>query len=116
MAVLFCPAWEDGNNTRGLMHCKPLRALGWSTSAHRVSQGEKRYTSPRTAFCVGTAADCIRFLERYEALGIEEVFLLCAIGPAQHQEVLHTMRLFGEQVIPHFQAKEQRTAVAQAST
>jgi alkanesulfonate monooxygenase SsuD/methylene tetrahydromethanopterin reductase-like flavin-dependent oxidoreductase (luciferase family) len=59
-----------------------------------------------TSFCVGTPADCIRFLERYEALGIEEVFLLCAIGPAQHQEVLHTMRLFGEQVIPHFQAKE----------
>src|SRR6266478_868697 len=69
-----------------------------------------------TSFCVGTPADCIRFLERYEALGIEEVFLLCAIGPAQHQEVLQTLRLFGEQVIPHFQAKEQRTAVAQAST
>src|SRR5205807_2557868 len=29
-----------------------------------------------TAFCVGTLADCIRFLEIYEALGIEEVFLL----------------------------------------
>jgi alkanesulfonate monooxygenase SsuD/methylene tetrahydromethanopterin reductase-like flavin-dependent oxidoreductase (luciferase family) len=68
-----------------------------------------------TAFCVGTPADCIRFLEMYEALGIDEVFLLCAIGPAQHQEVLHTMRLFGEQVIPHFQAKEPRAAVAPAS-
>ena len=42
---------------------------------------------------------------RLQSLGIEEVFLLCAIGPAQHQEVLHTLRLFGEQVIPHFQAK-----------
>jgi alkanesulfonate monooxygenase SsuD/methylene tetrahydromethanopterin reductase-like flavin-dependent oxidoreductase (luciferase family) len=58
-----------------------------------------------TSFCVGTPAECIRFLEMYEALGIEEVFMLCAIGPAQHQEVLHTIRLFGEQVIPHFQAK-----------
>jgi alkanesulfonate monooxygenase SsuD/methylene tetrahydromethanopterin reductase-like flavin-dependent oxidoreductase (luciferase family) len=68
-----------------------------------------------TKFCVGTPADCIRFLEMYEALGIEEVFLLCAIGPAQHQEVLHTIRLFGEQVIPHFQAREPRAALAQAS-
>ena len=58
-----------------------------------------------TKFCVGTPADCIRFLELYEALGIEEVILLCAVGPAQHQEVLHTIRLFGEQVIPHFQAR-----------
>ena len=58
-----------------------------------------------TSFCVGTPAECIRFLEMYEALGIEEVFMLCAIGPAQHQEVLHTIRMFGEHVIPHFQAK-----------
>ena len=43
-----------------------------------------------TSFCVGTPAECIRFLELYEALGIEEVILLCAIGPAQHDEVLHT--------------------------
>jgi hypothetical protein len=68
----------------------------------------------KAKFCVGTPADCIRFLEIYEALGIEEVFLLCAIGPAQHQEVLHT-RLFGEQVIPYFQVSEPRAAVVQAS-
>jgi alkanesulfonate monooxygenase SsuD/methylene tetrahydromethanopterin reductase-like flavin-dependent oxidoreductase (luciferase family) len=61
-------------------------------------------------FCVGTPEECIRFLELYEAMGIEEAILLCAIGPATHQEVLHTLRLFGEQVIPHFQAKEKRSA------
>ena len=65
-----------------------------------------------TKFCVGTPADCIRFLELYEALGIEEVILLCAVGPAQHQEVLNTIRLFGEEVIPHFQARPPRSAVA----
>ena len=56
-------------------------------------------------FCVGTPDECIRFLELYEALGIEEVILLCAIGPARHEEVLNTMRLFGDHIIPHFQAK-----------
>ena len=66
-----------------------------------------------TSFCVGTPAECIRFLELYEALGIEEVILLCAIGPARHDEVLHTIRLFGEQIIPHFQAREAHAAVAQ---
>ena len=63
-----------------------------------------------TKFCVGTPAGCIRFLELYEALGIEEAILLCAVGPAQHEEVLHTLRLFGEQVIPHFQAKKPHSA------
>jgi alkanesulfonate monooxygenase SsuD/methylene tetrahydromethanopterin reductase-like flavin-dependent oxidoreductase (luciferase family) len=64
-----------------------------------------------TKFCVGTPSDCIRFLELYEALGIEEAILLCAVGPAQQEEVLHTLRLFGEQVIPHFQTKELRFEV-----
>jgi alkanesulfonate monooxygenase SsuD/methylene tetrahydromethanopterin reductase-like flavin-dependent oxidoreductase (luciferase family) len=56
-------------------------------------------------FCVGTPEDCIRFLELYEAMGIEEAILLCAVGPATHREVLHTLRLFGEEVIPHFRRK-----------
>jgi alkanesulfonate monooxygenase SsuD/methylene tetrahydromethanopterin reductase-like flavin-dependent oxidoreductase (luciferase family) len=60
-----------------------------------------------TSFCVGTPEQCIRFIETYEALGIEEVFPLCAIGPARHEEVLQTLRLFGQYVIPHFRAKEQ---------
>jgi len=68
-----------------------------------------------TKFYVGTPADCTRFLEMHEALGIEEVFLLCAIGPAQHEEALHTIRLLGEQVIRHFQARERQAAMAQAS-
>jgi alkanesulfonate monooxygenase SsuD/methylene tetrahydromethanopterin reductase-like flavin-dependent oxidoreductase (luciferase family) len=68
-----------------------------------------------TTFCVGTPADCIRFLELYEGMGIEEVLLLVAIGPAQHQEVLRTIRLFGEQIIPYFRAKEPRAAIAGAS-
>jgi len=61
-------------------------------------------------FCVGTPAECIRFIELYEALGIEEMILLCAVGPAAHEEVLSTLRLFGERVIPHFRAKEKRAA------
>ena len=67
-----------------------------------------------TKFCVGTPADCIRFLETYEALGIEEVFLLCAVGPARHQEVVHTIRLFGEEIIPHFAARAPSAAMARA--
>jgi alkanesulfonate monooxygenase SsuD/methylene tetrahydromethanopterin reductase-like flavin-dependent oxidoreductase (luciferase family) len=38
-----------------------------------------------TKFCVGTPEQCIRFIETYQAMGIEEVILLCAVGPATHQ-------------------------------
>ena len=46
----------------------------------------------------------------YQALGIEEMIVLCAVGPAAHEEVLNTVRLFGRYVIPHFRAKEKRAA------
>ena len=38
------------------------------------------------------------------------MILLCAVGPATHEEVLHTLSLFGEHVIPYFRAKEERAA------
>ncbi|MCH8279104.1 MAG: LLM class flavin-dependent oxidoreductase, partial [Chloroflexi bacterium] len=58
----------------------------------------------------GTPDDCIRFYESYEAMGVEQVFLLCAIGPATNEEVMNTIRLFGEYVIPHFKNKEKAQA------
>jgi alkanesulfonate monooxygenase SsuD/methylene tetrahydromethanopterin reductase-like flavin-dependent oxidoreductase (luciferase family) len=61
-------------------------------------------------FCVGTPADCIRFIDLYEAMGIEEMILLCAVGPATHEEVLNTIRLFGKAIIPHFAGKAARAA------
>jgi hypothetical protein len=43
-------------------------------------------------------------------MGVEQVFLLCAIGPAANEEVMNTIRLFGKYVIPHFKAKEKTQA------
>jgi len=34
------------------------------------------------------------------------------IKPTTHQEVMHTIRLLGEQVIPYFVAKQARAAAA----
>src|SRR5262249_53324480 len=60
-------------------------------------------------FCVGTPAECIRFIALYESLGIEEMILLCAVAPTAHEEALDTMRLIGGQVILPLRAKEKRT-------
>jgi len=63
-----------------------------------------------TSFCVGTPEQCIEFFESYEAMGVEQVFLLSAIGPQKHEEVMNTLTMFGEHVIPHFRAKEKAKA------
>ena len=62
------------------------------------------------SFWVGTPEQCIRFVEEYEAMGIEQVFSLSAIGPATHEEVMNTIRVLGDHVIPHFRAREERQA------
>ena len=69
-----------------------------------------------TSFCFGTPDECIKFLESYEAIGIEEAFFLCAIGPETHEEVMNTIGLFGKYVIPHFDQKEEARAKAAPAT
>ena len=55
---------------------------------------------------MGTPEECIKFVENYEEIGIEQVFSLNAIGPESHEETMNTLRMFGEHVIPYFKAKE----------
>jgi alkanesulfonate monooxygenase SsuD/methylene tetrahydromethanopterin reductase-like flavin-dependent oxidoreductase (luciferase family) len=59
-------------------------------------------------FCIGDPDDCIRYLECYEALGVDEIMPLFQVGPISHQEVMETLRLFGQYVVPHFQRKAVR--------
>ena len=66
-----------------------------------------------TSFCVGTPDQCIEFFERYEAMGVEQVFLLSAIGPASNEEVMNTLTMFGKYVIPHFRAKEKAQSTSE---
>ena len=58
------------------------------------------------SFLVGTPEECIKFVESYEAMGIEQVFSLNAIGPESHEETMNTLKMFGEHVIPYFKNKE----------
>ena len=68
-----------------------------------------------TNACFGTPDECIAFLETYEAMGVQQAFFLCAIGPAANEEVMNTIRLFGKYVIPHFAEKEKWAAIASAA-
>ncbi len=106
--------WRDYDPTN-----VPADYQGYHARDQRLAAGpQPGEPTPRavrdegTKFCVGTPEECIRFLELYEALGIEEAILLCAVGPARHEEVMNTLRLFGERVIPHFRAKQRRPAAA----
>jgi alkanesulfonate monooxygenase SsuD/methylene tetrahydromethanopterin reductase-like flavin-dependent oxidoreductase (luciferase family) len=57
-------------------------------------------------FCMGDPEDCIKFIEQFEAIGVEELMFNFQLGPVRHAEVMRSIRLFGEHVIPAFRARE----------
>jgi alkanesulfonate monooxygenase SsuD/methylene tetrahydromethanopterin reductase-like flavin-dependent oxidoreductase (luciferase family) len=63
-------------------------------------------------YCVGNPDACIRVIEEFEAMGVDEIMPIFQAGHATHQEVMNSIRLFGKYVIPHFKEKEQRAKKA----
>ncbi len=59
-------------------------------------------------YCMGDPDFCIEFVEKYQALGVDEYVLTLQVGSVTHQEVMNSLRLFGKYVIPHFQEKERK--------
>jgi len=56
-------------------------------------------------YCVGNPDDCIKVIEEFEAMGVDEVMPIFQAGYASHEEVMNSIKLFGKYVIPHFQKK-----------
>ena len=54
------------------------------------------------SFVVGAPEDCIEQVRRFEALGIDELWL--RIDTGEHDEMLRTIERFGKYVIPHFKS------------
>ena len=77
------------------------RTLGDTTRQDETSSLELIEQGGR--FCIGDPDDCIRYLEQYAAMGVDEIMPLFQVGPVSHQEVMETLRLFGKYIIPHFQ-------------
>jgi alkanesulfonate monooxygenase SsuD/methylene tetrahydromethanopterin reductase-like flavin-dependent oxidoreductase (luciferase family) len=65
-------------------------------------------------YCVGNPDDCIRVIEEFEAMGVDEIMPIFQAGYATHEEVMNSIRLFGKYVIPHFQKKAKKPSSASA--
>ena len=63
-------------------------------------------------YCVGNPDDCIRVIEEFESMGVDEVMPIFQAGHATHKEVMNSIKLFGKYVIPHFQQKDQKARSA----
>ena len=87
-----------------------VRRIEWDPQMRQGVTPEEVLSSGR--FCVGTPDECIGVVENYERIGADEIMPIFQAGPATHQEVLNSLRLFGKYVIPHFKEKERRDQAA----
>ena len=62
-------------------------------------------------YCVGDPVSCIKVIEDFESMGVDEVMPIFQAGRATHKEVMNSIRLFGKYVIPHFKEKERRKQI-----
>ena len=89
--------WRKFRTTTNSTSRRELTAAG-ETMSLAVSLVEA------TRFPMGSPEDCIKFVEQFAAIGVEELMFNFQLGPVAHAEVMESIRLFGKQVIPYFHA------------
>lgn len=60
---------------------------------------------------VGTPDQVIELIQRYEAVGVDQISFVLQAGPNRHEHICESLALFGERVLPHFiKGREEREA------
>ena len=54
------------------------------------------------AVCIGNPERVRGVVEKYREAGADQLILMVQVGRIPHEKVMQTIRLFGEEVIPHF--------------
>jgi len=58
------------------------------------------------ASCIGTPADAKRHLRGLADAGVDQVIFLQQVGRNRHSDICDSLQLFGDEVLPEFQAEE----------
>ena len=62
--------------------------------------------------CVGDPDDCIRVIQHWEAIGVDQIMLIMQAGRMPHDKILRSIENFGKYVIPHFQKSGAKAGAA----
>ena len=62
-----------------------------------------------TDHALGDADTAIAYVERLRAAGVDNVMCLIQMGTLSQDEMLESIRIFGQQVIPHFRTRSTRS-------
>jgi alkanesulfonate monooxygenase SsuD/methylene tetrahydromethanopterin reductase-like flavin-dependent oxidoreductase (luciferase family) len=109
--------------------------LGWAGSGQELPKGYEWYIDVATKagrsdqaghnfdylldggmILCGTPEDLINTIERFEAIGATQMLMGISIGDIAHDDVMRSIDLIGNEVIPHFAKKAELAKVGAASS
>ena|SRR5208282_6629416 len=82
--------------------------VDYSTSSHPLVAGEKHSFKEWAydRFVIGSPSDVIEAVDKFRKNGFDHVVLRAALRKLTSAQVVSSIRLFGEKVIPHFREKD----------
>jgi len=86
-------------------------SLGLLPQLRREAAGPGDASGAPEGLCIGNPDRIIDVLKNWESVGVDRVnFLLNCMETVPQQEVLESLRLFGREVMPHFEKKDTQRA------
>ncbi|MFQ5880134.1 MAG: LLM class flavin-dependent oxidoreductase [Dehalococcoidia bacterium] len=99
IALLFVPWAKKTDAPASYQHYVGLAQLVEQRLRQRPSFREQWQSG---TLCIGSPNHCRQVAQRYADTGIDQLILLVQAGRIPHEKVMQTIRLLGQEVIPHF--------------
>ncbi len=71
-----------------------------------IAQLDANTLSDRGVIIAGNPESCIKTIQMYEDIGVDQVMLIMQTETIEHERVMESIELFGKEVIPVFQREE----------
>ena len=75
-----------------------------------IAQLDANTLSDRGVIIAGNPENCIKTIQMYEDIGVDQVMLIMQTETIEHDRVMESIELFGKEVIPAFQREEATVA------
>jgi alkanesulfonate monooxygenase SsuD/methylene tetrahydromethanopterin reductase-like flavin-dependent oxidoreductase (luciferase family) len=93
-------------STREVYSSRSYQSLGLLPQLRRQATGPDAQGEMAEGLAFGDPARIIRAIKKWESIGVDQInFILNALEIIPQDEVMASLRLFGREVMPHFQGK-----------
>lgn len=101
IGILFVPWGKKANVPSSYQYYQGLARMVEERLKHSDgSEFQQAWESG--ALCIGSPERCRRVVQKYQEAGVDQLILMVQVGRMPHEKVMQTIRLLGEEVLPHF--------------